>query len=198
MSNNICPSCFSRQFDTGRCGNCGFTAAEYKPERTALPLGSIVGAYRIGLMKFNSRQSQVYTAAHNETSAPVIIEEFFPAKVAGRAQNSNEVSLASDNPETVQRFQQACLLIEASSQKRPLKRIETFRANNTVYSVFEPVGTVSVSAQCEMMSDNPYYFRDQNGMPTMTINTLPIPGMPARCDDSFSILVVTLMMVSTS
>ena len=178
MSNNICPSCFNRQYDAGRCGSCGFAAAEYKPERTALPLGSFAGSYRIGLMKFNSRQSQVYTAVHNETSTPVIIEEFFPAKLAGRAPNTAEVTLASGEPEIVQRYQQACLLIEASTQKRPLKRIETFRANNTVYSVFEPVGTVSIAAQCEMMADNPYYFRDQNGMPMMTINALPIPGMP--------------------
>ena len=178
MSNNICPSCFGRQYNAGRCGSCGFYAGEYKPERTALSLGNIAGNYRIGVMKFNSRQSQVYTAVHNETSAPAIIEEFFPAKVAGRAPNTAEVTLASGDPETVQRYQQACLLIEASSQKRPLKRIETFRANNTVYSVFEPAGTVSVAAQCEMMSDNPYYFRDQNGMPMMTINALPIPGMP--------------------
>lgn len=180
MSNNICPSCFSRQYAGGKCGNCGFTAADYKPERTALPLGSLAGAYRIGVMKFNSRQSQVYTAVHDETSTPAIIEEFFPAQLAGRAPGTGEITLASKDPETVRRFQQACLLIEASSQKRPLKRTETFRANNTVYSVFEPVGTVSPAAQCEMMSDNPYYFRDQNGMPTMTINALPIPGMPAE------------------
>ena len=178
MSSNICPSCFSRQYEAGRCGKCGFTGAEYKPERTALRMGSIAGTYCIGLMKFNSRQSQVYTAVHTETSIPVIIEEFFPAKVAGRASNTDEVALASGDAESMKRFQQACLLIELSTQKRPLKRIESFRANNTVYSVFEPIGTVSVAAQCEMMADNPYYFRDQNGKPMMTINALPIPDMP--------------------
>ena len=178
VGSNLCPSCFSRQYEAGRCGKCGFTGAEYKPERTALPLGSIVCSYRIGLMKSNSRQSQVYTAAHNETSTPVIIEEFFPAKVAGRAPNTEEVILAVTDPELTQRFQQACLLIESSTQRRPLKRIETFRANNTVYSVFEPAGTVSTAVQCEMMADNPYYFRDQNGKPMMTINALPIPDMP--------------------
>ena len=180
MSSSLCPSCFSRQYEAGRCGKCGFAGAEYKPERTALPLGSVTGTYRIGLMKSNSRQSQVYTAAHTETSTPVIIEEFFPAKVAGRLPNTAEVVLAATDPELTQRFQQACLLIESSTQRRPLKRIETFRANNTVYSVFEPVSTVSVAAQCEMMADNPYYFRDQNGKPMMTINALPIPDMPAE------------------
>jgi len=31
-----------------------------------------------------------------------------------------------------------------------------------------------------MMADNPYYFRDQNGMPMMSINLLTIPPMPKR------------------
>ena len=180
MSATICPSCLSRSFDAGRCGKCGFVSGEYTAARTALPLGSLVGSYRIGVMKSNSRQSQIYTAVHNETSVPVIIEEFFPAKVAGRAQNAEEVTLASADPEVMKRFQQGCLLIEASAQKRPLKRIDTVRANNTVYSIFEPVTTVNAATQCEMMADNPYYFRDQNGMPQMTINTLPIPPMPAE------------------
>ncbi len=180
MSATICPSCLSKSFEAGRCGKCGFTAAEYKPPRTALPLGTVVGSYRIGLMKSNSRQSQVYTAVHTETSAPVIIEEFFPAAMVGRVQGKTEVSLVKDDEDSLQRFQQGCLLLEASAQKRPLKRLESFRANNTVYSVFEPAGTVSVAAQCEMMADNPYYFRDQNGMPMMSINLLTIPPMPKQ------------------
>lgn len=180
MSATICPSCLSRSLEDGRCGKCGFTIADYKTPRTAMPLGTVVGNYRIGLMKTNSRQSQVYTAAHNETSAPVIIEEFFPAKIVGRVQDNPEVSLVSDEEEIAQRFQQGCLLIEASAQKRPLKRLECFRANNTVYSVFEPTATMNVSAQCEMMADNPYYFRGPNGMPMMSINLLPIPPMPKQ------------------
>ena len=180
MSATICPSCLSKSFEAGRCGKCGFTAAEYKPPRTALPLGTVVGSYRIGLMKSNSRQSQVYTAVHTETSAPVIIEEFFPAAMVGRVQGKTEVSLVKEDEDSLQRFQQGCLLLEASAQKRPLKRLESFRANNTVYSVFEPAGTVSVAAQCEMMADNPYYFRDQNGMPMMSINLLTIPPMPKQ------------------
>ena len=180
MSATICPSCLSKSFEAGRCGKCGFTAAEYKPPRTALPLGTVVGSYRIGLMKSNSRQSQVYTAVHTETSVPVIIEEFFPAAMVGRVQGKTEVSLVKEDEDSLQRFQQGCLLLEASAQKRPLKRLESFRANNTVYSVFEPAGTVSVAAQCEMMADNPYYFRDQNGMPMMSINLLTIPPMPKQ------------------
>lgn len=180
VSATICPSCLSKSFEAGRCGKCGFTAAEYKPPRTALPLGTVVGSYRIGLMKSNSRQSQVYTAVHTETSVPVIIEEFFPAAMVGRVQGKTEVSLVKEDEDSLQRFQQGCLLLEASAQKRPLKRLESFRANNTVYSVFEPAGTVSVAAQCEMMADNPYYFRDQNGMPMMSINLLTIPPMPKQ------------------
>ena len=182
MSATICPSCLSRSFESGRCGKCGFAAAEYKPPRTALPLGTVVGKYRIGVMKSNSRQSQIYAAAHTETSTPVIIEEFFPAKVVGRRPDSAEVSLVTDNEEQAQRFEQGCLLLEASAQKRPLNRLETFRANNTVYSVFEPAGTTPIAAQCEMMADYPYYFRDQNGMPMMSINLLTIPPMPALRD----------------
>lgn len=178
MSATFCPSCLSRQYEAGRCGKCGFAAAEYKPARTALPLGSTVGGYRLGVMKSNSRQSQIYTAVHTETSAPAVIEEFFPAKVAGRSPNSDEVVLSSSETEFVQRFQQGCLLLEASGQKRPLKRTAVIHANNTVYSVFEPAATVSLAAQCEMMADNPYYFRDQDGKPMMTINVLPIPPMP--------------------
>lgn len=179
MSATICPSCLSRSFEAGRCGKCGFSAAEYKPPRTALPLGAVAGNYRIGVMKTNSRQSQIYAAAHTETSAPVIIEEFFPAKIVGRKPDNPEVSLVSDDEDLAHRFQQGCLLLESSAQKRPLKRLETFRANNTVYSVFEPVATMPIAAQCERMADNPYYFRDQNGMPMMTINLLTIPPMPA-------------------
>lgn len=179
MSATICPSCLSRAFDAGRCAKCSFENKEYKAPRGALQLGSLVGSYRIGVMKSNSRQSQVYTAVHDDTSVPVIIEEFFPGKVAVREQNREEVSLTSGDPGVAERFEQACRMIEASTQKRPLKRIDAVRANNTVYSVFEPVPTASVAAQCEMTADNPYYFRDQNGMPSMTINAMPIPPMPA-------------------
>ena len=178
MSAQTCPSCLSPAFEAGHCSHCGFNAAEYTPPRTALPLGAVVGKYRIGVMKTSSRQSQIYTGVHTETSAPVIVEEFFPNRAAGRNPGKPDVLPASDDPEALQRYQQACLLIEASSQKRPLERAETVRANNTVYSIFPPAAGAALAVQCEALADNPVLFRDANGMPQMTINTLAIPPMP--------------------
>ncbi len=178
MSAQTCPSCLSPAFEAGHCSHCGFNAAEYTAPRTALPLGAVVGKYRIGVMKTSSRQSQIYTGVHTETSAPVIVEEFFPNRAVGRNPGKAEVLPASEDAEALQRIQQACLLIEASSQKRPLERTETLRANNTVYSIFTPAAGATLAVQCEALADNPVLFRDSNGMPQMTINTLAIPPMP--------------------
>ena len=179
MSAIFCPSCLAKQYENGCCAKCGFAGAEYKAAKTALTMGTVIGKYQIGVMKSTSRQSQIYTAVHTETSVPVILEEFFPNKTAGRVPNGFEVALTNPNDsESAHRYEQAQFLIEASNQKRPLKRIDVVRANNTIYSIFEAVPSVSVATQCEMMADNPYYFRDQDGKPTMTINALEIPPMP--------------------
>ena len=178
MSAQTCPSCLSPAFEGGRCSHCGFNGAEYTAPRTALPLGAVVGKYRIGVMKTSSRQSQIYTGVHTETSTPVIVEEFFPNRAVGRNPGKAEVLPATDDADALQRIQQACLLIEASAQKRPLERVETLRANNTVYSIFKPASGATLSVQCEALADNPVLFRDSNGMPQMTINTLEIPPMP--------------------
>ena len=145
MSAQTCPSCLSPKYEGGRCAQCGFTAAEYTAPRTALPVGSAVGAYRLGVMKTSSRQSQIYTGVHTETSAPVIIEEFFPARVAARTPGNPAVAVNPKDETAAERFQQACLLLEASDQKRPLERAETLRENDTVYSVFKPKAGVPLA-----------------------------------------------------
>ncbi len=178
MSVTICPSCLTRQFENGTCTSCGFNSAEYKPGKTALPLACVVGSYRVGVLKSSSRQSQIYAAVHTETSAPVILEEFFPANMVGRVQNTTEVVLAEKDEAVEERYEWAVDLIEKSTQKRPMERKEVFRANNTIYSVFDPVANVKVAVQCEVLADNPWYFRDQDGKPMMSINALSIPPMP--------------------
>ena len=178
VSAQICPACLSAKYTSGRCSQCGFQESEYKTLPTALPLNSVVGSYRIGVMKTTSRQSQIYTGFHSGTSNPVIIEEFFPQKVAGRLPGNPTVMIAAPDPEKERRFQQACLQIEVSAQQRPLKRIDVVRANNTIYSVFETSAGASALAQCESLADYPCCFRDGNGIPIMTINALEIPPMP--------------------
>ena len=161
MSAQICPACLTLKYDQGCCAGCGFNRAEYKAPGTALPLDSVVGKVRIGVIKTASRQSQIYTGVYTETSAPVIVEEFFPSRAAGRNPGSPEVVLASQDAEFVQRFQQGCLLMEATEQKRPLTRREVIRANNTVYGIFEPKAGVSLAAQCESLADYPVYFLEK-------------------------------------
>lgn len=184
VSAQICPSCLSQKFDQGRCQNCGFNRAEYWPAQQALPLDTMVGKYRIGLLKASSRQSQVYTGIDVAASSPVLIEEFLPAKVAGRHPEDPRVLLAKNDAQTQQRFQMACRMLEASVQNRPLRKLAVFRANNTVYTVFAPMANVPVDAQCEALADNPVYFRGPDDQPVMTINALPIPPMPLQRDYS--------------
>lgn len=178
MSTQICPSCLSQKFDHGRCMNCGFSRAEYRPAPTALPLDTMIGKYRIGVMKATSRQSQIYTGIDVASSAPVLIEEFFPAKMVGRMTDGLRVLPAQSDPQSQQRFQQACRMIEMSTQNRPLRKAAVIRANNTIYNVFEPMMNVPADAQCEALADNPVYFRGPDDKPLMTINMLPIPPMP--------------------
>ncbi|MGN0746494.1 MAG: hypothetical protein ACI4ML_07460 [Aristaeellaceae bacterium] len=178
MSAQICPSCLSQKFDQGRCQNCGFNRTEYWPAQQALPLDTMVGKYRIGLLKAASRQSQVYTGIDVYSSSPVLIEEFLPAKVAGRHPEDPRVLLAKNDAQTQQRFQKACRMIEESTQNRPLRKLTVFRANNTVYTVFTPMSNAPVDAQCEALADHPVYFRGPDDQPLMTINALPIPPMP--------------------
>lgn len=158
--------------------NCGFSRAEYRPAPTALPLDTMVGKYRIGVMKATSRQSQIYTGIDVASSAPVLIEEFLPAKMVGRMTDGLCVLPAQGDPQSQQRFQQACRMFETSMQNRPLRKLAVIRANNTVYNVFEPMMNVPADAQCEALADNPVYFRGPDDKPLMTINMLPIPPMP--------------------
>lgn len=158
--------------------NCGFSRAEYRPAPTALPLDTMVGKYRIGVMKATSRQSQIYTGIDVASSAPVLIEEFLPAKMVGRMTDGLCVLPAQSDPQSQQRFQQACRMFETSMQNRPLRKLAVIRANNTVYNVFEPMMNVPADAQCEALADNPVYFRGPDDKPLMTINMLPIPPMP--------------------
>ena len=177
MSTQYCPSCLSSNIEGGRCRKCGFIAANYVAGKTALPMDSMIGKYRVGMMKTSSRQSQIYTGVCDETSQPVIIEEFFPSLVVGRVVGSLSVAFIRQDPAAMQRFQEGLQFMETSEQKRPLQRIDIVKTNNTVYSVFMVKQDVNVDVQCEALADNPVFFRDQSG-PRMTINTLPIPPMP--------------------
>ena len=178
MSAQICPSCLSQKLDQGRCQSCGFNRADYWPAQQALPLDTMIGKYRIGVLKAVSRQSQVYTGIDIQASTPVLIEEFLPAKTAGRHPDDPRVLLAKNDAQNQQRFQQACRLLEESRQNRPLRKVAVLRANNTVYSVFAPMPNVPVDAQCEALADNPVFFRNEGNQPLMTINALAIPPMP--------------------
>lgn len=180
MSAQFCPSCMNQSYEANGCVKCGFSRAQYRAAQMALPLDSVIGKYRIGVLKTNSRQSQIYTGIDTETSRPVLIEEFLPQRTSGRQPGNPMVQLAMNDAATQRRFQEACKIMQTSTQSRPLYKLGTVAANNTIYTVFDLMPKAPLDAQCEALADNPVYFRGNDGKPMMTINALVIPPMPAE------------------
>jgi len=109
--------------------------------RESLPLGAIIGSFRISRVIGKGGFSLIYLAEDRESGNEVIVKEYMPKKLTRRT-NSLELAIIEDkNAERVIRgrklfFQEAAAL---ASLRHPniVRVVGLFLANNTVYMVMQ-------------------------------------------------------------
>ncbi|MDH5544656.1 MAG: serine/threonine protein kinase [Gammaproteobacteria bacterium] len=104
-----------------------------------LPENTVLDRYRIGRVLGGGGFSVVYMATDLENNQPVAIKEYFPAKLARRAQNGFDVIARDEKTEKMFKqgrklfFQEASLLA-ALDHPNIVKILGFFQANETVYT----------------------------------------------------------------
>lgn len=109
--------------------------------RDSLPLGTIIGNYRIVRPMGKGGFSVIYLAVDEETGDEVIIKEFLPKKLARRDESLRLVPL--DDKQTARIFRSRKLFFQEAKAMASLRHpnivqvLGFFLANNTAYLVME-------------------------------------------------------------
>ncbi len=149
-----CMNCFSEMDASGEaCAHCGWK--DEGQMRNALPFGTRIGGkYLIGQATRINGAGITYAALEENTLEKVEVREFFPNTLAFRAPNGVSVKPAAgtelkyeDYLSEFERYTQK--LIRVSGTKRMMSVLDTFSENNTQYTVFTYVESVSLRSYVE-------------------------------------------------
>ncbi len=169
-----CPNCM-RIMEEGSCPSCGANQINTAVNvRGALSCHTLLEKrYEIGNPLGSNAQAIAYIAFDNQRQEPVIVLEFFPARIVNRSEQLVVMRGRSDL------YADACRRFLTSSMAQPLPLIDTFCANNTGYRVYKPKSGM-YSVEAELLLDEPILFRNEMDQPIMSINALHIPPMPKQ------------------
>lgn len=147
----LCFNCFYELHDTDRiCPNCGKEADSINTDNHpfALPCGSVLaGKYIIGQVLDVDTYGYLYVSQDYYTKELVTIKEFFPSNITKRDSKKQVVCCGE---EQLFEYLKNCFLKQVFALKSFInnpyivRAIETFKVNNTIYSVMEYVECISL------------------------------------------------------
>jgi len=175
MALRYCPRCMQTQEDPLQCGFCGFASETYQAPPYALPTGTEVGPFTVGIVLGTSRQAICYSAMDTRTGNLVLLEELFPpAAVKREGKNVIQANPEAKWTEAVERF------ASAQETDRKAQQIAVLRENQTAYHVYtaELKEGKAPEELADELLDHPVRFRDDKGIPLFSINALPILPLP--------------------
>ena len=175
MSLQFCPKCGRAKSGSVKCPVCGYREDRYQADKRALPLGSMVGAYQIGILLEVNRQAQFYTAVDIHDGSRVVVEEFLPYVVMGRMEGAAATKIVK-HEESVK---EALRAFAESRQDRGTRFLTAVKENGTVYRVYS-VDKKEPEEIAKKMVGNPIFFREKDGTPRMSITAIPMPPMPPQ------------------
>ncbi|MDO5378119.1 MAG: protein phosphatase 2C domain-containing protein [Clostridia bacterium] len=156
----------------GACRYCGFDLRDYETPPTAMPVGSRLGHYQVGIMLRRSRQSQCYIGIDSKTKKRVLIEEFFPSPVLGRCSGQPVTAIVGERSH----FERA--KEQFSAPKARKDGADVVLENGTAYRVTRLKKDIGLAEQAESILDRPIEFSEDSEKGRLSINALPIPPIP--------------------
>ena len=139
----LCESCFSEN-SGDPCSKCGFCAAKYHPDSTALPIGqTLQERYLIGGVIGKGGFGITYTAFDKKLERRVAIKEYYPYGLALRTPGTTMVSAPDTDAEDVfskgadKFYDEARLVAKFSGNQNIVNVFDFFYENSTVYYVME-------------------------------------------------------------
>lgn len=139
----LCESCFSEN-SADPCSKCGFSAAQYHPDATALPIGrKLQERYLIGGVIGKGGFGITYTGYDEMLGRRVAIKEYYPYGLALRTPGTTMVSAPDADSEDVfskgaERFyDEAKLVAQFGDNPNIVNVYDFFYENSTVYYVME-------------------------------------------------------------
>lgn len=135
--------------DEEECPNCGFRR-DMTQNSPYLPLRSVVcGRYLLGKILDKSSDGVSYIGWDLSAKIPVTVREYFPASIADRATNSNNIIVRHGEEdvfvECMAKFKKLwSKLLNCTGNSAMIDIYDIFEENNTVYAVYEYVDSITL------------------------------------------------------
>lgn len=139
----LCERCFSENTEDP-CGICGFSASEYHPDSTALPVGQkLQERYLIGGVIGKGGFGITYIAFDTKLERRVAIKEYYPYGLAIRTPGTSMISVPDAESSDIfgkgaeKFYDEARLVAKFSDNQNIVSIYDFFYENSTVYYVME-------------------------------------------------------------
>lgn len=132
----LCLGCMQENNGEQKCPHCGFDRASEQPA-PFLPLGTLLQDenYLVGKKLENNAEGAKYIGYSNTMHSPVIIHEFMPAGICGRAKGKTGVVIRIGHEDEYQKLNESFL-----SYYRTIARLRELSAIGPIFDIFSENG----------------------------------------------------------
>ena len=142
MNNELCMGCMSKKGGEAVCPRCGYAEGTPNPV-SALKVGTMLdNRYIVGAVRKMSGEGITYIAIDDTNGRKVIMREFMPATIAGRAKKGDTVRPKDNCEHIYQDYLSDFLEISRAVSRLSdvgaiVPVLDIFESNNTAYAVYE-------------------------------------------------------------
>lgn len=147
----LCPDCFQRKMEHGKCAWCGFEWTMEKKNRLRLaPFTMLNDRYMTGRLLGNGGFGITYKAYDTRQKSYCAIKEFVPLGLVARAEGERQIYVTSTKNEEdfehgKKRFMEEAKILKELSRLPEVTQIrDYFEENGTVYFVMEYIQGVNL------------------------------------------------------